>query len=569
MAAIMTKSGGQDNIITYEHICDTTADMASIDPQYITLGSMCLITQGESGGTEAYIANSNKEWIEIVGGSSNNSGGGEDSGDKEEDDYTKPYQRVELIDYDGELVAGYTPDEFLALSAYPEAPEHDGLTFDGWNWTLEEAKAYVRECGLLTVGAMYKPTDGYMHLKVHVYTSSSKNQVSFGIRCSEVIWGDGTTSPANSGFTHTYAEPGVYDIIAKVTDSGVTSFSSGSDYADIWEVVLSPVTASINKMFAGTGLRRIVIPNGVGISNAKSIFGGLPITGCVLPASGTFDTLWDGSFSGCNYLKREAFSPAQKIKTGSTTLFAGCGSLISFAFPHESAFTNATAMFASCSSLKGVAIPSDVTGSFGGGSFGGTYSLDALILHPGISLEQGAAASIGARYLKTGPRPGGTETNQGNMQNQTRLKKADIYGVSWISAGTINNSNAEEVNFELIGNATGSSGAISYSSGLKRLTFTGNLNTVNSGFIESCPNLEELIFDDGPTNFDNAGSVNAPGLKKVVFPSTIQSISDAFFGTSYMPRCTLYCPWSEGEVAGAPWGAIDATVVYNYSPENE
>lgn len=78
MATIMTKRGTQDNVLTYEHICDTTADMASIDPQYITLGSTCLVTQGESGGTEAYIANSNKEWIEIVGGGS---GSGSDSAD--------------------------------------------------------------------------------------------------------------------------------------------------------------------------------------------------------------------------------------------------------------------------------------------------------------------------------------------------------------------------------------------------------------------------------------------------------------------------------------------------------
>ena len=82
MATIMTKRGTQDNVLTYEHICDTTKDMGSIDPQYITLGSTCLVTQGKSGGTEAYIANSNKEWIEIVGGSDssdNNSSSG--SGD--------------------------------------------------------------------------------------------------------------------------------------------------------------------------------------------------------------------------------------------------------------------------------------------------------------------------------------------------------------------------------------------------------------------------------------------------------------------------------------------------------
>lgn len=64
MANIMTKRGQQDNVITYEHICDTTADMANIDSKYITLGSVCVVLEG-SAGMEIYMANSNKEWIEM------------------------------------------------------------------------------------------------------------------------------------------------------------------------------------------------------------------------------------------------------------------------------------------------------------------------------------------------------------------------------------------------------------------------------------------------------------------------------------------------------------------------
>ena len=62
MATIMTKRGQQDNVVTYEHVCDTAADMADIDPQYITLGSICLVLTGETGGLEVYIANSSHEW---------------------------------------------------------------------------------------------------------------------------------------------------------------------------------------------------------------------------------------------------------------------------------------------------------------------------------------------------------------------------------------------------------------------------------------------------------------------------------------------------------------------------
>lgn len=61
----MTKRGSIDNVITYEHFCDTTADLANIDPAYITLGSVAIVVQG-SVGLEAYMANSNKQWI-LVG----------------------------------------------------------------------------------------------------------------------------------------------------------------------------------------------------------------------------------------------------------------------------------------------------------------------------------------------------------------------------------------------------------------------------------------------------------------------------------------------------------------------
>lgn len=71
MAAIMTKRGQADNINTYEHICDTTADLAKIDPKYITLGSVAIVLKG-AAGLDVYMATSNKEWVNLV-----NAGGGE------------------------------------------------------------------------------------------------------------------------------------------------------------------------------------------------------------------------------------------------------------------------------------------------------------------------------------------------------------------------------------------------------------------------------------------------------------------------------------------------------------
>lgn len=61
---ITSKRGSMDNIVAYEFICDTTADLNNIDPKQITLGSVAIVLQGTSG-LEVYMANSNKEWIAL------------------------------------------------------------------------------------------------------------------------------------------------------------------------------------------------------------------------------------------------------------------------------------------------------------------------------------------------------------------------------------------------------------------------------------------------------------------------------------------------------------------------
>ena len=72
MALKMTKRGQLDNEVAYEFVCDTTADLQAIDPKYITMGSVATVIEGDAG-FEVYMANSQKEWINL--GSAANSGG--------------------------------------------------------------------------------------------------------------------------------------------------------------------------------------------------------------------------------------------------------------------------------------------------------------------------------------------------------------------------------------------------------------------------------------------------------------------------------------------------------------
>lgn len=66
----MTKRGSQDNVVTYEHYCDTKADLNNIPQDKITLGSVAIVLKDENNEMGIYIANSNKEWNSFSSGGS-------------------------------------------------------------------------------------------------------------------------------------------------------------------------------------------------------------------------------------------------------------------------------------------------------------------------------------------------------------------------------------------------------------------------------------------------------------------------------------------------------------------
>ena len=53
-------------------------------------------------------------------------------------------------------------------------------------------------------------------------------------------------------------------------------------------------------------------------------------------------------------------------------------------------------------------------------------------------------------------------------------------------------------------------------------------------------------------------------IKEITFLGTPTSIESRAFRNSLLT--TIRVPWSEGEVANAPWGATNATIIYNYQP---
>ena len=89
--------------------------------------------------------------------------------------------------------------------------------------------------------------------------------------------------------------------------------------------------------------------------------------------------------------------------------------------------------------------------------------------------------------------------------------------------------------------------------------------------------LTQLIFPSRLVSLGHSACIDNPALTTVYFNSIIPGSYITEYGhiSSYewfwnCPNLTdIYVPWSEGEVEGAPWGANNATIHYNYTPTQE
>lgn len=136
---------------------------------------------------------------------------------------------VNFYDYDGFRVASFTIAEAKALTqAEYDAilpPTHEGLTFQEWNWTLEDIVAYQRK--YIDIGANYVTTDEKIHLKINIFGTSIGIGFSTNSQTITIEWGDGTNdshfyasgSDVLYTFEHTYSQIGEYVLLISNDDN--------------------------------------------------------------------------------------------------------------------------------------------------------------------------------------------------------------------------------------------------------------------------------------------------------------------------------------------------------------
>ena len=149
-------------------------------------------------------------------------GGG--GGDEEKD--------IRFYDYDGTLIEAWTLAELQEKTELPANPTHTGLTSLGWNWTLAQLKS---ENARMTVGQMYEPTDGGLHIFLTVYPEHLSLNLGLVINGTVSInWGDNSTvetatsTGARVNTPHTFPAAGNYEIIVTAESENIFSLQGDS-----------------------------------------------------------------------------------------------------------------------------------------------------------------------------------------------------------------------------------------------------------------------------------------------------------------------------------------------------
>ena len=286
---------------------------------------------------------------------------------------------VNFYDYDGTIVASYSLTEAQSLTALPDGPTHDGLTFQGWNWSLEKVKAFTRP---MNVGAMYSTDDSKTRLHIRI---AAEGRMNVPLYISQTVangvaidWGDGSAIQTLAGTgkvttTHTYASIGDYTITLDTTDGCTLGLGDGSS-----SYCVLGSTGDNGKVYCNF-LKSVQIGDGVTSIGNYAFYNCYSLASINLPASVT--SIDNSAFYSCYSLASIA------IPDGVTNIgdhaFSSCYSLASIAIPDGVTNIDGYA-FDFCYSLASIAIPDGVT-SIGTYTFENCYSLASIAIPDGVT----------------------------------------------------------------------------------------------------------------------------------------------------------------------------------------
>ena len=108
------------------------------------------------------------------------------------------------------------------------------------------------------------------------------------------------------------------------------------------------------------------------------------------------------------------------------------------------------------------------------------------------------------------------------------------------------------------------SGAFTYCQKLNLTTLPEGITSIGSSTFSNCLGFKEMTLHAGIKTIAASAFNRCMYMTTVTFEGTPTTINASAFGQCTGLK-TINVPWAEGAVAGAPWGATNATINYNYT----
>ena len=293
---------------------------------------------------------------------------------------------VNFYDYDGTITNSYSAEDFASLASLPKNPKHTGLTAQGWNWSLADAKAYVAKYGKLNIGQMYVTTSGDTEIDIQLGIGRNKPYLGCCPNGTvDIDWGDGSAHDTLTGTSvstlksiqHVYPDTGEVFTIKLHMESGSLGFIGNVSSSTGSQMFYNGTTGSTNGQRAyQNAVKAVRCGSHVTSIESNAFRSCYSLASVTIPESVT--SISQQAFHSC-YSLASVTIPEGVTSIGNYT-FNACYSLASVTIP-ESVTSIGQQAFYNCYSLASVTIPESVT-SIGQQAFQSCSSLAHLIFEP-------------------------------------------------------------------------------------------------------------------------------------------------------------------------------------------
>ena len=454
-----------------------------------------------------------------------------------------PYPYVEFVDYDGTVLHKMSLDEAHALEDYPAAPEHPGLTFEGWTVQLAHIKNTQTS---LTVGPNYLTSDGKTKIYVDIPTGTENNTTlrTVSMRFNATVaggvtidWGDGsapeTPGRANNNSTiysaHTYSVPGSYVIQLAVTAGTIATINNSTPL-----FFYTHNQQQVHKMEFGTGWYNTGgICNGLTKLESVTIpqyMYSLPLNwyqaflNCAslryFPFHHSMTAIANAAFNGCSSLRGILFFTLMETITGNNA-FRGT------AIEEIAALGRVTSLggaqnqgtFANCTKLRKAILPASLT-EVPGSAFQGCTALESVTIPASVKVI-GASAFYECTALDLTLPTSITTINTSAFRNVKRIADINLPNLTTLTGNQI-----------------------FHGSGLIKVTSLGRITSLggaqNQGTFANCLLLSEVTLPATLTTIEASAFTGCVSLPEITIPVSVASIGvRAFQGCTFLKRVVM------------------------------